>query len=126
MRSGPRRWRRSFAVCRWGRASCVPRPPRWRRSPSSSSGSGICSQETPRMDLGLKGRAALITGASKGIGKAIALGLAEEGVRLALLARTQSALQAAADEIRAVTGTTVLTLPTDIRDAAAVVTAVER
>ena len=78
------------------------------------------------MDLGLKGRAALITGASKGIGRAIALGLAEEGVRLALLARTESALQAAANEIRATTGTTVLALPTDIRDAAAVATSVER
>ncbi|HEV2703240.1 MAG TPA: SDR family oxidoreductase [Steroidobacteraceae bacterium] len=78
------------------------------------------------MELGLKGRSALITGASKGIGRAIALGLAEEGVHLALLARTESALQAAADEIRDATGVTVLALPTDIRDAAAVVAAVAR
>ncbi|HEY4210403.1 MAG TPA: SDR family oxidoreductase [Steroidobacteraceae bacterium] len=78
------------------------------------------------MDLGLKGRAALVTGASKGIGKAIALGLAEEGVRLALLARTEAMLQAAADEIRGATGTTVLALPTDIRDKTAVASSVER
>jgi 3-oxoacyl-[acyl-carrier protein] reductase len=78
------------------------------------------------MDLGLKGRAALITGGSKGIGKAIALGLAQEGVQLALLARTDTVLHAAAAEIRAATGTTVLALPTDIRDAAAVLAAVER
>jgi len=78
------------------------------------------------MDLGLKGRAALLTGASKGIGKAIALGLAEEGVNLALLARTPAALEATADEIRAATGVKVLALPTDIRDAAAVVASVER
>jgi 3-oxoacyl-[acyl-carrier protein] reductase len=78
------------------------------------------------MELGLKGRAALITGASQGIGRAIALGLAEEGVRVALLARTQSALQAAADTIGAATGMPVLTLATDIRDAAAVLRSVER
>lgn len=78
------------------------------------------------MEMGLKGRAALVTGASKGIGKAIALGLAEEGVRVALLARTEAALRAAAAELRAATGTTVVALPTDIRDAAAVAAAVER
>jgi 3-oxoacyl-[acyl-carrier protein] reductase len=43
-----------------------------------------------------------------------------------LLARTQSALQAAADEIHTATGVTVLALPTDIRDAPAVLAAVER
>src|SRR5690606_25347221 len=50
------------------------------------------------MDLGLGGRAALITGASKGIGKAIARALAEEGVHVALLARTADEVQAAASE----------------------------
>jgi 3-oxoacyl-[acyl-carrier protein] reductase len=78
------------------------------------------------MDLGLKSRAALVTGASKGIGRAIALGLAEEGVNLALLARTSVALEAAADEIRAATRVTVLALPTDVRDVAAVAASVER
>lgn len=72
------------------------------------------------MELGLKGRAAVVTGASKGIGKGIALGLAKEGVHLALLARTKDALEAAAREIVAATGVRVLALPTDIRDDAAV------
>lgn len=76
------------------------------------------------MDLRLRGRAALVTGASKGIGRAIARGLAEEGVELALLARTRDTLEAAADEIRAATGTRVLALPADIRDSAAVASAV--
>jgi 3-oxoacyl-[acyl-carrier protein] reductase len=78
------------------------------------------------MKLGLNGRAALVTGASKGIGKAIAWGLAEEGVRVALFARTAEVLEQAAAEIRAATGGTVLALPTDIRDAAAVATSVQR
>jgi NAD(P)-dependent dehydrogenase (short-subunit alcohol dehydrogenase family) len=48
------------------------------------------------MDLRLKGRVALVTGASKGIGKAIAQGLAQEGVNLVILARGKDALDQAA------------------------------
>src|SRR6187431_164756 len=51
------------------------------------------------MNLGLKGRNALVTGASKGIGKAIARGLADEGVNLVLLARGVEELERAASEI---------------------------
>jgi NAD(P)-dependent dehydrogenase (short-subunit alcohol dehydrogenase family) len=75
------------------------------------------------MDLRLKGRTALVTGASKGIGKAIARGLAAEGVDLVLLARTGDTLMAAADEIRSGADVKVLAIPTDIRDDAAVAAA---
>ena len=78
------------------------------------------------MELGLRGRAALVTGASKGIGKAIALGLANEGVNIALLARTPEVLDATAREISDQTGVQVVTLPADIRDAEAVDSAVQR
>lgn len=49
----------------------------------------------------LQGRVAVITGASRGLGKAMALALAQEGVRLALVARDRSKLEQAADAIRA-------------------------
>lgn len=48
----------------------------------------------------LQNKIALVTGAGKGIGKAIALALAAEGVQVGLLARTQKDLEAVADEIR--------------------------
>ena len=51
------------------------------------------------MDLGLKGRTAVITGGSKGIGKAVAMALAEEGVDLHLAARTAADLDHARREI---------------------------
>ena len=47
----------------------------------------------------LTGKNALVTGAGKGIGRAVAIGLAKEGVNVALLARTASDLQAVADEV---------------------------
>ena len=52
------------------------------------------------MDLGLRGRTAVVTGGSKGIGKAIALALAKEGVNLVLLARGKEQLEKTAEEIR--------------------------
>lgn len=51
------------------------------------------------MDLGIQGRVAIVGGASRGMGKAIAQGLAAEGVRVAMCARTQSALEEAANEV---------------------------
>ena len=52
------------------------------------------------MDLGIKGRTALVRAASKGLGKGCATALAREGVNVTMTARTQSALEAAAEEIR--------------------------
>ena len=65
------------------------------------------------MDLELQGKTALITGGSKGIGKAIAIALAEEGVDIAIAARSQDTLDAAAGEIRAATGRKVVTISAD-------------
>ena len=50
------------------------------------------------MDLGLSGKVALVTAASKGMGKASAMGLAAEGARIVMCARTESDLKLAADE----------------------------
>ncbi|MFL5306314.1 MAG: SDR family NAD(P)-dependent oxidoreductase [Polyangia bacterium] len=52
------------------------------------------------MELGLSGKVALVTGASRGIGRAIALGLAAEGCRVVLCARGREALDAAVGEAR--------------------------
>ncbi len=51
-----------------------------------------------KMELGLKGKVAVVTGASRGIGKAIALALASEGAEVVLAARGREALSEAADE----------------------------
>jgi 3-oxoacyl-[acyl-carrier protein] reductase len=52
------------------------------------------------MDLGIRGRTALVCAASKGLGKGCAMSLAREGVNLVITARGQEALEAAANEIR--------------------------
>jgi NAD(P)-dependent dehydrogenase (short-subunit alcohol dehydrogenase family) len=72
------------------------------------------------MDLNLAGRTAVISGGSMGIGKAIASGLAAEGVNLVLLARGQEALDETASEIGGAHGVEILTVSTDIRDAESV------
>ena len=78
------------------------------------------------MDLGLKGRAALVTAGSKGIGRACAMGLAAEGARVAICARTEADLKAAAEEIRAKTGAEVLAIPCDVTRADEVRSLVDR
>lgn len=66
------------------------------------------------MDLGLKGKTALVTAASKGLGKAAAMALAKEGAKVAICARGAEAAEAAAAEIRAETGTEVLAVQADV------------
>lgn len=66
------------------------------------------------MDLKLRGKTALITGASAGIGRAIANDLALEGVRVALVARNRDALEQAAREIAAAGGTAPIVFAGDM------------
>jgi NAD(P)-dependent dehydrogenase (short-subunit alcohol dehydrogenase family) len=68
------------------------------------------------MDLGLKGKVAVVTGASAGIGKAIALGLAAEGVALAICARREAPLREAEAALRA-KGVEVYAATCDVGDA---------
>lgn len=64
----------------------------------------------------LNGKVALVTGGNKGIGKAIARGLAAEGARLTITARGRDDLMRAADEIRAATDADVLAIAADVTD----------
>jgi 3-oxoacyl-[acyl-carrier protein] reductase len=67
------------------------------------------------MDLGISGRVAMVAAASKGIGKAIALALAEEGCRVSICARSQENLATARHDLEALIGPNeVLTVPADV------------
>src|SRR5215470_4884215 len=69
------------------------------------------------MDLGLKGKVALVAGASQGIGRAAALGFAREGAKVAICARGEAALKETAEAIRRETGGEVLALAADMSKA---------
>ncbi|HVH81356.1 MAG TPA: SDR family NAD(P)-dependent oxidoreductase [Stellaceae bacterium] len=66
------------------------------------------------MDLKLNGKTALVTGASEGIGKTIALALAREGVDVAICARRRDKLEAAAAEIARATNRKIVPIPADL------------
>jgi gluconate 5-dehydrogenase len=72
----------------------------------------------PAFDI--TGRIALVTGSSRGIGRALAEGLAQAGAEVIVNARDDAALGVAADEIKARTGATVHAVPFDVTDPAAV------
>lgn len=69
------------------------------------------------MDMGLSGKRALVTGASRGLGYATALGLAREGARVALNSRDPQALHAAARQIGVETGAEALAFAGDLAQA---------
>nr|BBH96023.1 short-chain dehydrogenase [Thermogemmatispora argillosa] len=65
------------------------------------------------MDLGLEGKIAIVTGASRGVGKAIARALGAEGCRLAIIARGRKALEETAEELHSA-GIDVMTIAADL------------
>lgn len=66
------------------------------------------------MDLGIRGRKAIVCAASKGLGKACAMSLAREGVAVTIIARGEELLLRTAEEIRSKTGSPVTAVAADI------------
>src|SRR4026207_1579755 len=98
--------------CTGGRImSCVP---------LSSTPRQLRHRRKLHMDLQLSGKTALVTGASRGIGRAIALGLAREGVKLAIAARRVKLLEEVAHEFVPARGAEPLIIESDLsRDGSA-------
>jgi 3-oxoacyl-[acyl-carrier protein] reductase len=69
------------------------------------------------MDLGLTGKAAMVAGASRGLGFAVARALAKEGVQISISSRNPEAIAAAGLRIERETGVQVLAMPVDVRSA---------
>jgi len=66
------------------------------------------------MDLGLKGKVALVAGASQGLGKAVATEMGREGARLAICALDDPELPKAVEEIKKTTGCEIIGIPADV------------
>ncbi|MGZ8202347.1 MAG: SDR family NAD(P)-dependent oxidoreductase, partial [Burkholderiales bacterium] len=69
------------------------------------------------MDLGIKGRNALVCAASKGLGRGCAVSLAREGANVTIVARGREALEQTAAELRSATGAVVTAVAADITTA---------
>lgn len=72
------------------------------------------------MDLGLKGKVALVAGASKGLGFAVAQALAADGALVSISSRDEKSIADAAKRIEAATGSKVVSMAVDVRDKAAI------
>lgn len=66
------------------------------------------------MDFGLAGKVAIVTAASKGLGRASAAALAAEGANVVIASRNRAALEKTAQEIQQASTGTVLAIPTDL------------
>src|SRR5690349_23273271 len=91
--------------------SCSPPP---RRAAGSRIGHHTHKERESDMDLQLKGKTALVTGGSEGIGKGIARALAREGVDVVICARRKEPLEATAAEIAKETGCKIVAIPADL------------
>ncbi len=69
------------------------------------------------MDLGLKGKVALVAGGSQGLGKAVSLEMCREGAKVAICALDDPELPKAVEELRTATGAEVIGVPADVSDA---------
>jgi 3-oxoacyl-[acyl-carrier protein] reductase len=78
------------------------------------------------MELGIRGRVALVTGASAGLGKAVALALAAEGVTLAIGARREDELRAVADRAKTLGATDARVFTVDLNDSRSIRSLVSR
>ncbi|NWE54273.1 SDR family oxidoreductase [Brevundimonas sp. P7753] len=72
------------------------------------------------MHIDLSAKRVIVTGASRGIGRAVATAFAREGVRLAICSRSADTLEAVAGDLRALGAAEVIAVPLDVRDTAAV------
>ena len=84
---------------------------------SARAGIILVKVDGDAMELGLKGKAAIVTASSRGIGRATAEAFAAEGARIAMCARTAADVTQAAETIRAGTGAQVLALRADLTQA---------
>jgi len=72
------------------------------------------------MDLGIKGKVAVVCGASSGLGKAAAAALAREGAKVAICSRQAARVETAGREIESATGGQILAVAADVTDARAI------